>query len=122
MPCPRRTLGSADESVSDSGIMPFPRGTRLDETYRASLDPGPQRTGIARLLDSQIEQMERRELMAVIRATDGEIGPQRGAAELEHQSLEQLRRMAYLSRRCCRNQVNAYCSWRGLPLRYKAAI
>lgn len=116
----RRGTVEADSWLgSDSGAFPFPQDA-FQEQYRASLDPGPRRTAIARLSDREIERMQRHELVELICATDDR--RDRSGVHLEHQSLEQLKRLAYLSRRCCRNQVNTYCAWRGLPLRYKAAI
>ena len=115
---PRR-FQPEDWASSDSGALPFPQDA-ASEAYGASLDPGRRRTAIARLRDSEIERMERLELVKLIRATDDR--EDRHESHLEHQSLDQLKRLAYLSRRCCNNQVNTYCAWRRVPLRYKAAI
>lgn len=117
----RRAARTEDWRSSDSGVVPFPQDGAV-ETYRPSLDPGPRRTAIARLRDSEIEGMDREALIEVIQATAHSRDDDRDGVQLEHQALEQLRRLAFLSRRCCRNQVNTYCAWRRQPLRYKAAI
>lgn len=116
-----RAPRAEDWTSSDSGVVPFPQDP-ASESCRDSLDPGPTKAAIARLCDSEIEAMSRRQLIEVIRGTCRAPGMELNGARLEHQSLEQLRRLAYLSRRCCRNQVNTYCAWRRLPLRYTAAI
>lgn len=84
--------------------------------------PGPEKVAIARLLDSEIERMDRDTLIDVIRRADLPLCRGSLVDRVQFQSADELKRIAYLIRRCCQNQVNAFCAARRLPLPYKAVI
>ncbi|MBL8849680.1 MAG: hypothetical protein JNG89_08345 [Planctomycetaceae bacterium] len=77
--------------------------------------PGPERTAIA-LDNREIGSMRRPDLIDLIRAS------RMTAGEVHDLGDGELRRLALLVRRCCRNQIDSIRCQRGQPLLWAEAI
>lgn len=84
--------------------------------------PGALRVAIAALQDREMSSMRREDLIDMIRMssmTDAE-GP--ATVPIEQLPDSDLSRLAFLLRRCCRNQLDAHRHQCGQPMLWREAI
>lgn len=81
--------------------------------------PGPVRMAIAALRNRDIASMLRDDLIDLIRISRMMVD---AAVEFERLCDIELKRLAFLIRRCCRNQVDAHRCQVGQPILWREAI
>jgi hypothetical protein len=82
-----------------------PKSTRAQQIVQAAIPEEPfEKWDVADLLCDQIDRMDRRKLILVIRAAQMPLIRPDIDPRVEFYDSETLRRLAYLGRRSCRNQ------------------
>lgn len=84
--------------------------------------PGPVRTAIASLRTRELALMPRNDLIDLIRLSQMTTHDFDRPAEIEQLAENELTRLAFLVRRCCRNQLDAHRRQCGQPLLWAEAI
>ena len=84
--------------------------------------PGPVRVAIAALQDREMRCMPREDLIDMIRMSSMTDPGGQAAVPVEQLPDGDLTRLAFLLRRCCRNQLDAHRQQSGQPLLWREAI
>jgi len=84
--------------------------------------PGPVRTAIAALHDGEMRTMRREDLIDMIRMSSMTYPNGRTNIPVEQLPDPDLTRLAFLVRRCCRNQLDAHRCQSGKPMLWREAI
>jgi hypothetical protein len=77
---------------------------------------------IANLQDREIAQMSREDLIDLVRISSLPFLSADVCGRLQFLGNETLSRLAFLVRRCCRNQLDAHRLQRGTPMLWREAI
>jgi hypothetical protein len=84
--------------------------------------PGALRTAIASLRDREMALMPRNDLIDLIRLSQMTTHDANRSAEFDQLADNELTRLAFLVRRCCRNQLDAHRQQLGQPMLWAEAI
>lgn len=84
--------------------------------------PGPLRTAIAALENRDLGSMPREDLIDMIRISQMTAADWSHPVEVDGLADNDLTRLAFLVRRCCRNQLDAHRQQAGQPLLWREAI
>src|SRR5262245_53122433 len=82
--------------------------------------PGALRVAIAALQDGEMSSMRRDDLIDMIRMSSMTDGP--ATVPVAEMPDDDLTRLAFLLRRCCRNQLDAHRHQCGQPMLWREAI
>jgi len=85
-------------------------------------NPGPVRVAIAALHDREIGNMPRQDLIDMIRMSSMTSRNFNRPVEIDRLGDRDLTRLAFLVRRCCRNQLDAHRHQSGQPMLWREAI
>jgi hypothetical protein len=84
--------------------------------------PGAVRTAIASLRDRDMTLMPRKDLIDLIRMSRMTSDRWEHPSEIDRLGDNDLTRLAFLVRRCCRNQLDAHRQQSGQPMLWREAI
>jgi hypothetical protein len=84
--------------------------------------PGPLRTAIAALHNRELGIMPREDLIDMIRISQMTAADWSHPVEVDRLADNELTRLAFLVRRCCRNQLDAHRHQAGQPMLWSEAI
>jgi hypothetical protein len=84
--------------------------------------PGVVRVAIASLRDRDVALMPREDLIDMIRMSRMTSGRWNSPVDVDRLADNDLTRLAFLVRRCCRNQLDAHRQQSGQPMLWREAI
>lgn len=84
--------------------------------------PSPVMLSVARQPDTKIVRMDRSDLIDLIRGADLPPVNEETMERLDWLDRADLERLAFLTRRCCRNQINSYYQHLGRPALFIADV